>query len=148
MRFRRWAGAGARRTGVDEGNGSDTPTVAVTMRLTEGPQYFVNRLTFTGNTTTRDHVIRREVRLVEGGVFSTEALKYSVRRLNQLGYFKPLEGNEKDLQVEKTPAREHAVDVHSSCRSRITRSVWRRLSQCVACSQPGVRRRFMGRGET
>ena len=32
------------------------------------------------------------MRLVESGVFNTEALKYSVKRLNQLGYFKPLEG--------------------------------------------------------
>src|SRR5262245_33211874 len=58
------------------------PTVDIAMRIDEGPQYFVNRITFTGNTTTRDNVIRREMRLVEGGIFNTEALKYSVRRLN------------------------------------------------------------------
>src|SRR5690606_5095637 len=67
------------------------PAVNVVMRIEEGRQFFINRLTFTGNTTTRDSVIRREMRVVEGGVFNTEALKYSVRRLNQLGYFKPLE---------------------------------------------------------
>ena len=39
------------------------PIVDVTMRVTEGKQYFVNRITFTGNTTTRDNVIRREMRL-------------------------------------------------------------------------------------
>ncbi len=87
------------------------PTVDVTMRLQEGKQYFVNRIIFTGNTTTRDNVIRREIRLVEGGLFNTEALKYSVRRLNQLGYFKNLEGNDKDMKVDKTPGRENAVDV-------------------------------------
>ncbi len=88
-----------------------TPTVGITMRIEEGPQYFVNRIVFTGNTTTRDKVIRREMRLVEGGVFNTEALKYSVRRLNQLGYFKNLEGNEKDMKVDKTPGRPNNVDV-------------------------------------
>ncbi len=87
------------------------PVVDVTMRLQEGKQYFVNRITFTGNATTRDNVIRRELRLVEGGLFNTEALKFSVRRLNQLGYFKPLEGNEKDTKVDKTPGRDNAVDV-------------------------------------
>ena len=87
------------------------PVVDVVMRVTEGPQYFINRLTFSGNTTTHDSVIRREMRLVEGGVFNTEALKLSVRRLNQLGYFKPLEGTEKDLSVEKVAGQEHAVDV-------------------------------------
>ena len=87
------------------------PTVVVTMRIDEGPQYFVNRLTFTGNTTTRDNVIRREVRLLEGSVFNTEALKYSVRRLNQLGYFKELHGDPRDTQVDKTVGRENHVDV-------------------------------------
>ncbi len=87
------------------------PTVDVTMRLQEGKQYFVNRIFFTGNATTRDNVIRREIRLVEGGLFNTEALKFSVRRLNQLGYFKQLEGNDKDMKVDKTPGRENAVDV-------------------------------------
>jgi len=87
------------------------PTVDITMRIDEGPQYFVNRITFTGNTTTRDNVIRREMRLVEGGIFNTEALKYSVRRLNQLGYFKELKGDDRDMHVEKTPNKENNVDV-------------------------------------
>ena len=64
----------------------------VTIRMNEGKQFFVNRITFLGNTTTHDSVIRREMRVWEGGVFNSEALKDSVRRLNQLGYFKPLEG--------------------------------------------------------
>ena len=87
------------------------PVVDVTMQYTEGPQYFVNRITFTGNTTTRDNVIRREMRLIEGNVFDTEALKYSVRRLNQLGYFKELKGNDSDMKVDKTPGKENNVDV-------------------------------------
>jgi outer membrane protein insertion porin family len=96
---------------VAEAPAAHNPVVDVTLRLQEGKQYFVNRLTFTGNTTTRDNVIRREVRLVEGGLFNTEALKFSVRRLNQLGYFKNIEGNDKDMKVEKTPGRDNAVDV-------------------------------------
>jgi outer membrane protein insertion porin family len=89
---------------------SQPPTVDVTMRMIEGQQYFINRITFVGNTTTRDAVIRRELRLVEAGVFNTEALKQSVRRLNQLGYFKPLEGAEA-ISVEKTPNAEAKVDI-------------------------------------
>ena len=88
------------------------PTVDVTMRLTEGKQFFVNRIVFTGNTTTRDNVIRREMRLVEGGVFNTESLKYSIRRLNQLGYFEQIdEQDQKEMKVDKTPGRDNAVDV-------------------------------------
>ena len=80
------------------------------MRIEEGKQYFVNRITFVGNTTTRDNVIRREMRLFEGGVFNTEALKYSVRRLNQLGYFKPLEGRG-DRRPEDAGTPRNKVDV-------------------------------------
>jgi outer membrane protein insertion porin family len=90
------------------------PLVDVTMRMQEGQQFFVNRITFTGNTTTRDNVIRRELlagRLVEGGIFNTEALKYSVKRLNQLGYFKALEGKPGEVDVQKTPSETNKVDV-------------------------------------
>jgi outer membrane protein insertion porin family len=86
------------------------PIVDVTMRVTEGKQYFVNRITFMGNTTTRDNVIRREIRLLEAGVFNTEALKYSIKRLNQLGYFKNLEGDA--IAVEKTPGFDNRVDIN------------------------------------
>jgi outer membrane protein insertion porin family len=78
------------------------PIVDVTMRMQPGKQYFVNRITFVGNTTTRDNVIRRELRLYESGVFNTEGLKASIKRLNQLGYFKSLEGGEA-IDVQKTP---------------------------------------------
>jgi outer membrane protein insertion porin family len=91
------------------GANGGAPIVDVTMRLDEGKQYFINRITFVGNTTTRDNVIRREMRLVEAGVFNTMALKDSVRRLNQLGYFKPLEGEAVDVQ--KTPNADNKVDV-------------------------------------
>jgi outer membrane protein insertion porin family len=87
------------------------PVVDITVQMNEGPQYFVNRITFTGNSTTRDNVIRREMRLVEGGVFNTEALKYSVRRLNQLGYFTEIHGDERDTKIEKTADKPNNVDV-------------------------------------
>jgi outer membrane protein insertion porin family len=84
--------------------------VDVTMHMQEGEQYFVNRITFLGNSTTHDNVIRREMQLVESGVFNTEALKQSVKHLNQLGYFKALEGNE-NVQVDKTPGEKNKVDI-------------------------------------
>lgn len=93
----------------DEASGS--PVVDVVLLVTEGPRYAVNRITFTGNTTTHDSVIRREMRVSEGGVFDTEALKHSVRRINQLGYFKPLEGSERDVKVEKVDGRDGVVDI-------------------------------------
>lgn len=102
---------------IDEGSEpglTGKPTVDVTLHMQEGEQYFINRITFTGNTVTRDKVIRRELRILEGSVFNTEALKFSVRRLNQLGYFKPIgEGPEaqESVQVEQTPNKRNHVDV-------------------------------------
>jgi outer membrane protein insertion porin family len=66
--------------------------VDVTLTMDEDKKYYVGKIVFTGNTTTRDKVIRREVFLNEGDLFNTEALKLSIRRINQLGYFKPIEG--------------------------------------------------------
>jgi outer membrane protein insertion porin family len=91
--------------------GAGPAVVDVVMRLSEGPRYVINRIAFKGNTITRDDVIRRELNLYEGGVFNTEALKHSVRRLNQLGYFKTLEGSDKDLKVDKASGVADAVDL-------------------------------------
>ncbi|MGE5835862.1 MAG: outer membrane protein assembly factor BamA [Acidobacteriota bacterium] len=87
------------------------PIMDVTIKLNEGKQFFVNRITFLGNTTTRDNVIRRELRVWEGGVFNTAALKDSIRRLNQLGYFKPLEGKPEEMKIEDTPGTDNKVDI-------------------------------------
>jgi outer membrane protein insertion porin family len=101
--------AEAKPAAATNGTSAEPPIVDVTMRVNEGKQYFVNRITFVGNTTTRDNVIRRELRLVEAAPFNTEALKFSIRRLNQLGYFKNLEGDA--ISVEKTPNVDNKVDV-------------------------------------
>ena len=86
------------------------PVVDVTIRFQEGEQYFVNRITFVGNNTTHDEVIRREIGLVERGVFNTEALRFSVRRLNQLGFFEPLDENEA-VSIEKRPGVDNEVNL-------------------------------------
>ena len=79
------------------------PVVDVTFRLDEGQQQFVKRINFSGNHGTKDEVIRRELQIVENGVFSTSALKNSIRRLNQLGYFEPIEESSVDIEnVEGT----------------------------------------------
>ncbi len=82
--------------------------VDVTVRMEEDKQYLLGTLSFTGNNSTRDKVIRREVYLNEGEVFNTEALKMSIKRINQLGYFKPME---KAPEIRPSPGSENKVDV-------------------------------------
>ncbi len=139
------ASAAAKPTAV-----KGAPIVNVTMRMEEGKQYFVNRITFVGNTTTRDNVIRREMRLFEGGVFNTEALKYSVRRLNQLGYFKNVEGDA--IDVQKTPNVDNKVDVklklEEQNRNQITFGAGVSQYEGFFGQLAFQTSNFMGRGET
>jgi outer membrane protein insertion porin family len=141
------AGGGAPRARAAAGG---APIVDVTMRMQEGKQYFVNRITFVGNTTTRDNVIRREIRLLEGGVFNTEALKYSIRRINQLGYFKNLEGDA--IKVDKTPGSENKVDVtlkvEEQNRNQLTFGAGVSQFEGFFGQLAFQTANFMGRGET
>ncbi len=128
------------------------PVVDVTMRMQEGEQYFINRITFKGNTTTRDNVIRRELNLVEGGVFNTESLKNSVRRLNQLGYFKQLEEGQEGIDVEKTPGEKNKVDVtlelQEQNRNQLTFGAGVSQFEGFFGQLAFATSNFMGRGET
>ncbi len=62
--------------------------VDVDVRIFEGDKFYLGRLEVQGNTTTRDKVIRREFGLDEGDVMNMEAVKKSLLKLQQLGYFK------------------------------------------------------------
>ena len=77
--------------GTERKPDAERKVVDVTVRMEEDKQYFVGKLSFTGNDSTRDKVIRREIYMNEGDVFNTEALKMSIKRVNQLGYFKAME---------------------------------------------------------
>jgi outer membrane protein insertion porin family len=77
-----------------------------TIRIDEGKQFTLRRLDFLGNTFTRDYVMRREVLLNEGDIYNQALLEYSVQRLNQLGYFDPID---KDKDVERRTNDEQAL---------------------------------------
>ena len=77
--------------------------VDITINIDEGKQFTLRRLEFTGNTFTRDHVMRREFLLNEGDIYNQRALDVSIARLNQTQYFDPLD---KDQDVEIRTAEE------------------------------------------
>jgi outer membrane protein insertion porin family len=84
-----------------------TGVVDVTLRLDEDERYFVGRIAFVGNDMTRDKVVRRALFLNEGDPLNTEFLELSIKRVNQLGYFKPQE-----KMPHLAPGQdEHSVDV-------------------------------------
>ena len=62
--------------------------VDVDLKVFEGDKFYLGRLEVTGNTVTRDKVVRREFNLDEGDVMNMEAVKKSLQKMQQLGYFK------------------------------------------------------------
>ncbi len=87
----------------------DTDKIDMTLNVDEGSRFYVRRIDFTGNTTTRDKVIRRELYIDEGDVFNTHLWDLSILRLNQLGFFEPLK--EKDAADLKRDNRTNTVDI-------------------------------------
>lgn len=71
--------------------------VDINITIDEGKQFRLRRLEFVGNTFTRDTVLRREFLLNEGDIYNQIALERSILRLNQTGYFDPID---KDKDVE------------------------------------------------
>lgn len=66
---------------------ADKQTVEAGFDVGEGPRVFIERIDISGNTRTKDRVIRREFRLAEGDAFDAELLRKTRTRLNDLGYF-------------------------------------------------------------
>src|SRR5688572_19887092 len=62
-------------------------TMSVVFRVAETPRVYVERIDITGNTNTRDKVIRREFRLAEGDPFNSVRVSRSRDRIQSLGYF-------------------------------------------------------------
>ncbi|HEY3928485.1 MAG TPA: outer membrane protein assembly factor BamA [Candidatus Koribacter sp.] len=78
-------------TGVPDTQFDDkNKTITLKIDIDEGKQFFVRRIEFQGNTTTRDKVIRRELVLQEGQVYNSKLWELSLLRLNQLQYFQEL----------------------------------------------------------
>ena len=72
--------------------------VNLTMEFDQQKQFFVRRIEFSGNTTTRDKVIRRELLLDEGQVFDNRRWELSLLRLNQLNYFDTIKPENAELK--------------------------------------------------
>jgi outer membrane protein insertion porin family len=65
----------------------EAQTLDLTYQITEGPRVYVERINIHGNSRTLDNVIRREFRLTEGDPFSTNKIRRSEQRINNLNYF-------------------------------------------------------------
>jgi outer membrane protein insertion porin family len=95
--------------------------VDLTLTADEGKQFFVRRIDFSGNTTTRDKVIRREILIDEGDLFNAQLWDVSILRLNQLGYFEMLK-KEDAADLKRNPQTD-TIDITLKVRERGKNSI-------------------------
>jgi outer membrane protein insertion porin family len=77
----------------------DRKVVNFSINIQEDRKFYVNRISFSGNTTTRDKVIRRELMVQESEVFNAAMWERSLLKLNQLGYFDPVRPQDTEMQL-------------------------------------------------
>jgi outer membrane protein insertion porin family len=104
-------------TQIDE----NAKKIDLTLRFNEDKQYYVRRIEFTGNTTTRDKVIRRELLLDEGQLFNKRAWEISILRLNQLDYFDRIEAD-KAVAIQRN-TKEGTVDLNLKLKEKGKQSI-------------------------
>ncbi|MFA6686812.1 MAG: outer membrane protein assembly factor BamA [Desulfuromonas sp.] len=80
----------------------ETQQVSLNFNIEQGIQVEIGRINISGNTKTRDKVIRREVTLVEGELFSSGRLETSKKRINNLGFFS-------EVNVDSIPRKDDAA---------------------------------------
>ena len=81
-------------------------TVEVTIDISLNKKVYVNRIVISGNTRTLDEVIRREISVSEGGLYSRTLLRESIINLRRLGYFSNVAMN-----ANKVPGMNDKVDL-------------------------------------
>ncbi|MBA3650332.1 MAG: outer membrane protein assembly factor BamA, partial [Chthoniobacterales bacterium] len=74
-------------------------TVDLTYTIVEGSRSFVERVNISGNTRTKDKVLRREISILPGDVFNTVRVETSKNRLENLGYFEKVDTYPEDTGI-------------------------------------------------
>jgi len=89
--------------------------VAFTLYVDPGRRVYVRRINISGNSTTRDEVIRREMRQLEGAWYSAEKLKRSKQRIDKLAFF-----SEVNVDTVNVPGAPDEVDIEVKVVERPT----------------------------
>jgi outer membrane protein insertion porin family len=89
----------------------DKKQIFLEIDVDEGKQFYVRRIEFQGNTTTRDKVIRREIALEEGSQYNSRLWELSLLRLNQLGYFDQLKPDDPNITIRQLDEKNGLVDL-------------------------------------
>ena len=121
----------------------------VNIIIEEGDQFRVGRIEFSGNSKTRDRVLRRSMRVHEGMVFNSSQIQSSVFRINQLDYFRVHEDDPVEIDIDDEDKKVN-LTVKGDEAERTELTFGGGFSEIDGFFlQGGVRsRNFLGRGET
>ena len=86
-------------------------TINVKINISLNKKVYVNRITISGNTRTQDEVIRREIGISEGGLYSRTILRNSILKLRRLGYFSDVQ-----ISASKVDGMPDKIDLKFRCR--------------------------------
>ncbi len=95
-----------------------TNTVSLTFFIDPGNRVYVRKVNIYGNTSTADHVIRRELRQQESAWISTAKVQRGKQRLSKLGYFKDV-----SVETPAVPGKTDLVDVNYTVEEQSTGSI-------------------------
>ncbi len=95
--------------------------INLTLKFDEQKQYFVRHIDFSGNTTTRDKVIRRQLVIDEGQLFNKRLWELSILRLNQLDYFDKIEAD-KAAEIKRNN-KDGTVDINLKLKEKGKQSI-------------------------
>jgi len=121
-------------------------TMDVTFRVAETPRVYVERIDISGNTNTRDKVIRREFRLAEGDAFNNVRVRRSRDRIRSLGFFQ----EDLEIQQEQGSAPDRvvlAVEVEERATGELQLSAGFSSLERFLVNLSVRQRNFMGRGQ-
>jgi outer membrane protein insertion porin family len=130
----------------------DKKVANVEIDVEEGKKFYVRRIEFVGNTTTRDKVIRRELSLEEGSPYNSQLWELSLLRLNQLSYFEQLKPDDPNVTDKKLDEKNGYVDLTLHVHERGKNSIG--LNGGVSGLEGAfiglnyATNNFLGRGET
>ncbi|OGA87145.1 MAG: outer membrane protein assembly factor BamA [Betaproteobacteria bacterium RIFCSPLOWO2_12_FULL_66_14] len=96
----------------------DKRTVAFTIMIDPGRRVYVRRINVVGNTRTRDEVVRREMRQLEGAFYDAEKLRISKQRVDRTDFF-----SEVDIQTPPVPGSTDQVDVTVRVKEKSTGAI-------------------------